>query len=242
MDIKVFNEHRLKCEFLNEMRRRRHINRNSIVATEYVLGSTGRRADLSILHKGEHIGIEIKSQLDKLDRLPGQLSVYTACFDRVILVADEKHIENAEKLASVDVELWQFSNSGEFQCRREAQYRPAKKPTVAVRLLTEPTIKRLLKLPANEAASRTALFKQASELQDSVIYQAVADTFKQTFEMTSSRFWNYVGRKKIRQDALEQLSRFAPLRSEAQVNRRVAKEFWADWQEHARIALQRECA
>jgi hypothetical protein len=55
------------------------------------------RADMAVI-SDELIGIEIKGPKDKLDRLPGQIQHYSRCFDRVILVADEVHLPEANAL------------------------------------------------------------------------------------------------------------------------------------------------
>jgi hypothetical protein len=87
----------LKCLYLERSRRLGLIDANSIIASEYSLGQTGRRVDLAIL-SNEFIGVEFKSKGDSLKRLKPQLDTYVRCFDRVVLVADERHIPNAQLL------------------------------------------------------------------------------------------------------------------------------------------------
>ena len=52
------------------------------------------RVDLAVIN-GELAGYEIKSAKDTLTRLPNQAALYNEVFDRVYLVAAEKHISHA---------------------------------------------------------------------------------------------------------------------------------------------------
>jgi len=52
------------------------------------------RVDLAVIN-GEMAGYEIKSAKDTLSRLPAQAALYNAVFDRVHLVAAEKHVSPA---------------------------------------------------------------------------------------------------------------------------------------------------
>lgn len=53
--------------------------------------SSDGRADLVVLRPGQIIGVEIKSASDKLDRLEKQRPRYSARFDRIVLICDERH-------------------------------------------------------------------------------------------------------------------------------------------------------
>lgn len=55
------------------------------------------RVDVSAIN-GQLHGYEIKSASDNLDRLPRQQDYYNKVFDRITLVADEKHVEKAVKI------------------------------------------------------------------------------------------------------------------------------------------------
>jgi len=55
------------------------------------------RVDVAVINDSLH-GYEIKSGSDRLDRLPAQQAGYRKVFDRMTLVADERHVEEAVKL------------------------------------------------------------------------------------------------------------------------------------------------
>lgn len=50
--------------------------------------------DVAVLDSEFH-AFEIKSEKDKLDRLPQQQACYNKVFDRISLVVDERHVEHA---------------------------------------------------------------------------------------------------------------------------------------------------
>lgn len=55
------------------------------------------RVDISAIN-GQLHGYEIKSSVDNLDRLPRQQRYYNQIFDKITIVADEKHVEKAVKI------------------------------------------------------------------------------------------------------------------------------------------------
>ena len=61
-----------------------------------VLGGEAR-IDIAVVN-GELIGYELKSARDNLRRLPRQIEIYSAIFDRITLVVDERHMKDAFEL------------------------------------------------------------------------------------------------------------------------------------------------
>lgn len=55
------------------------------------------RIDVAVIN-GEMSGYEIKSDHDNLNRLPTQSQLYSRVFDKLSLVASERHIEKARKI------------------------------------------------------------------------------------------------------------------------------------------------
>lgn len=78
---------------------RRHCLReaDSRVIDELGIFEGRYRMDVAVVNSGLH-GYEIKSAADNLERLPAQQESYNKIFDRIVLVADEKHVEEAFKL------------------------------------------------------------------------------------------------------------------------------------------------
>src|SRR5215471_14433178 len=67
------------------------------IVEELVVLRGKARVDLAAINDSLH-GYEIKSASDNLDRLSAQQAAYGKVFDRMTLVADERHVEHAVKL------------------------------------------------------------------------------------------------------------------------------------------------
>lgn len=72
-----------------------HGDNNTLVLNELGLRHGTCRVDIAVVNSYLH-GYEIKSDADTLDRLPGQIAVYSAVLDRVTLVVGKTHIAKAE--------------------------------------------------------------------------------------------------------------------------------------------------
>ena len=70
---------------------------SSLVVDELGLMEGAFRVDLAVINSRLH-GYEIKSYSDNLDRLPSQQNIYNKIFDRMTLVADERHVPKAVQL------------------------------------------------------------------------------------------------------------------------------------------------
>ncbi|NQT92855.1 MAG: sce7726 family protein, partial [Lentisphaerae bacterium] len=68
-----------------------HEASDTLVIDELGLQHGKCRADIAVIN-GHLLGFEIKSDDDVLSRLPAQISAYNAVFDRVAIVAGERHI------------------------------------------------------------------------------------------------------------------------------------------------------
>jgi hypothetical protein len=76
----------------------RHVNDPStLVIDELGLQWGTVRVDIAVVNGSIH-GYEIKSDVDTLDRLPGQAEVYSRVLDRVTLVAGIRHLDEASAI------------------------------------------------------------------------------------------------------------------------------------------------
>ncbi|TIL24583.1 MAG: sce7726 family protein [Mesorhizobium sp.] len=233
-----YYESRIKCDVLNALRKRGIIDSRSIVASEYVLGSTGRRADLAIYNGSRLIGIEIKSKHDSLARLKPQLSVYTACFDEVILVSDEKHLTSITDAVPPEVSIFTVSESGSIIIWREALVPATRTKSVSLKLLTMSDLKKLVGVPIGAPVKKAALLTAAQELSDKLIFESVTTSFVQTFSETSTKFWEHVGGRNVSHRGLLHLSRFAPERINVIQKKEKQQLFWELWRHQAKETLQ----
>lgn len=80
-----------------ELMRRHKKNKDTLILDELVVGHGAVRIDLVVLNNRLH-GYEIKSDLDSLRRLPGQIRAYNSVMDRVTLVVGYRHAYNALRI------------------------------------------------------------------------------------------------------------------------------------------------
>jgi hypothetical protein len=208
-------EAEIKAAALNRMKQQGRIDRRSTLASEFCLGRTGVRADLAVRSE-RFIGVEIKSELDRLRRLPTQLAVYRAHFDCTILVLATRHLAAVAALDLAGVEIWECATDGSVRTVQAGCVGPTEEPRW-VDLMTQVERRRFL-IDDGRSAFRAA--------------------FDHRFAERSRDFWRSVGRRKIKADDLATLSRFRDARRlhAAMAEARDAK--WAEFAERARQMLE----
>ncbi len=229
------NEIQIKCSILQHWRETKCISRKSIIATEYVLGSNGRRADLAIVDDS-FVGVEIKSDYDSLHRLNSQVAIYEHCFDQVVVVVGLKHIEFCLKILPPHIEVWQIDGDCIPKLRRKACARIIPDLLTMSRLFTVGQLRKLSSTRV-KTTSRSRLVKKVSCLPREYIRSALVKYFKDTFYPTSEAFWQSVGRRKISVQDIQTLSRFAEERVKFDTTSKQNAEYWKGWQDMAKNVL-----
>ena len=74
-----------------------HRTDDVIIVDELGLSHAKVRIDVAVISAEVH-GFEIKSSLDTLDRLPGQMEFYSKGLSRLTLVCADKHLAKAERI------------------------------------------------------------------------------------------------------------------------------------------------
>ncbi|WP_370677201.1 sce7726 family protein [Pleomorphomonas sp. PLEO] len=238
MNTDKYYESHIKCDFLNYLRARRTIGARSVIASEYVLGATGRRADLAIYNGSRFIGIEVKSQYDTLLRLRDQINAYISCFDDVMIALDERHVEEGLEIAPVEVAVFEVGRRGDIRLRRPAAGEPQVSAKVRLQLLTMQELKKLLGYGVSAPVKRSLLLERAETLSKNAVRGAVVDAFKETFSDTSADFWRQVKGKRVTLDALGCLSRYASERVISREKENEKARFWESWQKDAAAVLR----
>jgi len=96
----IVDESMMKAYLLDYWRSSGYISSSTLVINELTFVGLSRRIDLALVKDGELIGIEIKSELDTLKRLDGQLEEYAAYFDKIYVFTTEKHYERSSEIAT----------------------------------------------------------------------------------------------------------------------------------------------
>lgn len=95
-----------KKECIDYFLRKAHLE---LIAHEVPYGMSGRYSDLVIIQSGKTISIEIKSDVDNLARLTGQIEDSRKVFDFVIVMVSEKYIKDVKQLIPEDVGIMYYS-------------------------------------------------------------------------------------------------------------------------------------
>ncbi|MFM0740750.1 sce7726 family protein [Paraburkholderia xenovorans] len=123
----VLNEAIIKAAVIDRLLRH-HIDDDAVLISEMVLSKGVRRADLAVAN-GYLQAFEIKSELDTLVRLDGQLEAYSAQFDKVTLVVAARFVDAVLSKYPKNVEVWEARNGDngvQIKQRRRGECRPVK--------------------------------------------------------------------------------------------------------------------
>lgn len=113
------NEYIYKNTMLNKLLLGRHSLNTTTALTEVTVGKA--KADF-ILINGKAIVYEIKTELDSLDRLKGQLENYFKAFSNVYVITDESHIGKIEeKLKNSNVGICVLTQRNTISERQKAE-------------------------------------------------------------------------------------------------------------------------
>lgn len=94
-----------------------HNLNTATLLSEFRAGSS--KADVVVVN-GTTTVYEVKSERDKLERLPGQISDYLKVFGRVNVVVAEKHLKNAEQILPASVGILRLTKRAQISTVRKA--------------------------------------------------------------------------------------------------------------------------
>lgn len=88
------NDQRIRTAVMHDLLARYSTDSKTLVLEELGLKHGSARVDIAVIN-GFLDGIEIKSDRDTLERLPGQIRVYNSVFDHITLVTGHRHLNEA---------------------------------------------------------------------------------------------------------------------------------------------------
>ena len=91
------NDPEIRSSFHKERLRHHHASPGTLVVDELGLQHGRCRADIAVIN-GHLLGYEIKSDDDVLSRLPAQVAAYNGVFDRVTIIAGERHVSEVHDI------------------------------------------------------------------------------------------------------------------------------------------------
>ena len=114
-------EVRLKAAIIDRLFDRAHIDDDAVLISEMTVANWSRRADV-VLANGSLWAFEVKSELDSLTRLPGQLDAFTTHFEKVCVVCAPRFETGARALLPEGVGLWVAEDDGTLRERVRPRY------------------------------------------------------------------------------------------------------------------------
>lgn len=208
------NEQAIKTKVLDRLRRSGRFGPRPLIASEYCIGSTGVRADLVVASATrELIGIEIKSASDTLTRLERQLDAYTEYFDRVIVVAAQRHQEKVRALTTKNIEIWAVEQSGTLGLVREGT--ACGRGGSLADLMTQ-----------RDRVRYRGLLAQGAEGTRDAFFAA----FEDRHGLPSKQFWDSATSAQRRPDTLKLLSRFNDIRTRSQDAEGMSFSSWSEFE------------
>lgn len=191
----MLSERDIKKAVLEKILPQTMAQEGAVVVSEMVIGKADRRADL-VIANGHLQAIEIKSDLDSLRRLEGQLSAYLTHFDKVTLVLSPKFVEHALSHSPERVAVWEASESRSgttrLTVRRQGRLEPISDKWALCDFLLKAELVRMIK-PRDPSAkiaelSRESLIKQAVAHPLAVIRRNVLASIKERYRETFAQF------------------------------------------------------
>lgn len=211
----VSAEDRAKAQVLNHLLATKRIRRGDLIATEFVFGGSGCRADL-VIFSDTIFGIEIKSEKDTLKRVKSQINSYYECCGKVIFAVAPKHLRGLSELGVSPNDTWSLLSDGTVRELGVCDVRNGRSNVDAIM-----TKKQLQKLDRLDIADERQRINHATKI--------ISDRFVES----SAVFWAHVGRRKVRASDISMMSRFRIDRQELAIADEQARRQWEFWNSEA---------
>ncbi|WP_417535605.1 sce7726 family protein [Methylophaga sp.] len=225
-------EPEIKALILNHLFESGSIDNNSCVINELTVDNFSRRVDIAVVNNDQLIAIEVKSHFDSLGRLEGQLDKYLDHFDKVIVVASEKHISRVLEMAPVNVGVWQVCNDGKrLKVFRRGRIKKARKKENFIRALNVNELKELarrhnIKLNGN---NRKSIEFSISRLSSNHLRRFFIEALKKKYEKTSSAMIDAIEAKPVTASDINLMSPYKAARDAAKKLKQETHNVWDDW-------------
>jgi hypothetical protein len=181
-------ETRLKAAVIDRLIDKAHVDDDAVLVSEMTVANWSRRADV-VLANGSLWGFEIKSEVDSLSRLPGQISTFLSHFEKLTIVAAERYSVAVQRMLPDGVGLWIMTADG-LKEKLRPRYR-ALEPEAAIGLMTASELRTLMMCNGHSAlssATRAHLEDMAIKLPNGDLASAARDAVKRRHRQRHSDF------------------------------------------------------
>lgn len=187
--MKCFDEVDIKLTVLELLIRKGFIDEDSVVLNEYTVDNFSRRVDIAVLRNNKFYGFEIKSDLDTLKRLKGQVDKYLDFFDKVIVVVSGKHLGKALEMLPENVAIWEVCE-GKIRVARRGRLKAIKNNASFIKLMDVRDLDRLCRKELSEkgSKSRQEYESKLMSLPVSKVRRAAFDSITKKYEGGAADF------------------------------------------------------
>lgn len=216
MDKVLLRESDIKAALIDRIEGK-GLLQDAALINEMVVANWSRRVDLAVANGNLH-AYEIKSDLDSLKRLDGQLDSYLARFDKVTVVCATKFTAEVLKRTPPSVEVLEVFYHGEqveFRVARRGQLKPVKDKGILLSFLLKAELVDLLKqnfIAIDASSTRRALEIAADSLPLNTIRGYVLECLKSRYWATSEAFIQSRRQRDVVRTRVEDLSKLSKVK------------------------------
>jgi hypothetical protein len=185
----------MKAAVIDRLLHAGHVDADSVLISEMIVANWTRRADI-VLANGKLWAFEIKSESDRLVRLPGQVSTFATHFEKLVVVVAARFEQQAKQLVPEGVGLWVEEEPGCLKERIRPKILPLK-IDAALSLMTATELRRFLScngVKQIKDASRVALEDIARGFPVADIANAARDAVKHRYRRSHAAFIEHQAR------------------------------------------------
>ena len=226
----------IKTLVLNKLFSSGKLNSRPLIVNELTLNNFSRRVDLAVFENNCFSAFEIKSESDSLSRLEGQTKTYLEYFDKVIVVAASKHIQNVKNIVPENVGIWEIRDNKIIILKR-GKIRRVKEP---IKLIQTMKVDELAKLATKENLSlktknRKSLENALSKTPVKRLRSHVYTSLLSRFNTGLNQFYDAIYGRTISNNDLDILSRFKAQKKFQHAKKAKRKEQWAQFLERTEL-------
>jgi hypothetical protein len=191
-DVKTMTlyEAEMKAMLLNHLFAKGIVSNGDTILNEFTFNKFERRIDLAVLTRNQLLGIEIKSEVDSLSRLEGQLLEYQNYFDKVIVFVADKHVKNSLKIINGNEELIAYCG-GKFLCKKRGKITKTKNKLHYIRMMRANELAKLCNLFGQGASAlpRKKLEIEAEKISIKHLREWSFHFLKKRYSENTQNFW-----------------------------------------------------
>lgn len=224
----------IKVAIIKKLIKSGYIDNDSIIIDEFTVNRYERRVDIAIIRETSMIAFEIKSERDSLKRLEGQVNTFSRYFDKVIVVADTKHVGNIQHLLPSETGIWEFNkNSLTVKQRGRKRKITAKLKRSYLELLTVSELISLARITNYKLKDnhRASLLKELEQTNMKALVEFVISAISKRYRESTNRFLIETNNRNISVRDLNLLSKFKSERKRLEEQKQSLKKQWKSFNE-----------